>query len=74
MHEMKGLEFRSGAMIGISTSNVPPAAALTLESDDPLRHRQNVQRERCLLYVAATRTREQLSVTSSGDASGLLNC
>lgn len=72
MHEMKGLEFRCVAMIGISASNVPPSAALTPESDDPLRHRQDLQRERCLLYVAATRAREQLSVTWSGNASRFL--
>lgn len=73
MHQMKGLEFRCVAMIGVNDANVPPRSSLTPESDDPIRHGQDLQRERCLLYVAATRAREQLSVTWSGEPSRLLS-
>lgn len=72
MHGMKGLEFRAVAMVDISATSVPQSAAVTPERVDPLRYRQDLQRERCLLYVAATRAREQLRVSWAGKPSPLI--
>jgi superfamily I DNA/RNA helicase len=72
MHGMKGLEFRAVAMIDVGATAVPPSVAVTPEEDDPVGHAQDLQRERCLLYVAATRAREALAVTWTGAPSSLL--
>jgi superfamily I DNA/RNA helicase len=72
MHRMKGLEFRCLAVVGVSDGVVPPANAITPLAEDGPTHRQDMQRERCLLFVACTRAREQLSVTWHGSSSPLL--
>ena len=73
MHGMKGLEFRCVAMIDLSAGSVPPASAITPAEDDPLGHAQDLQRERCLLYVAATRARETLYMSHTGDLTPLMD-
>ncbi len=73
MHKMKGLEFRCVAIADVSGSSVPEPKAVTPEEEDPLKHAQDLQRERCLLYVAATRARERLLVTYAGSPSELLH-
>jgi superfamily I DNA/RNA helicase len=69
---MKGLEFRAVAMVDVGAASVPPSVAVADPSDDPVRHAHDLQRERCLLYVAATRAREELSVSWTGKPSKLL--
>src|SRR3954454_11936245 len=72
MHGMKGLEFRAVAMLDVGATSVPLPIAVTDESEDPVRHAHDLQRERCLLYVAATRAREALAVSWTGQPSQLL--
>ena len=72
MHASKGLEFARLAVVGVGADRVPLAFAVTSEAEDAQQHVLDVQRERCLLYVACTRARDALSVTSVGAASGLL--
>jgi superfamily I DNA/RNA helicase len=72
MHRMKGLEYRCSAVIDVSRDHVPPPQALTSATVDPLQHRQDLQRERCLLYVACTRARDCLRVTWNGAPSAFL--
>ena len=72
MHGMKGLEFRCVAIVDLSSASVPPKAAVTPAEEDPLRHAQDIQRERCLLYVAATRAREELYGSFTGERTPLL--
>ncbi len=72
MHGMKGLEFRAVAMLDVGATSVPPPAAVADPSEDAVRHAQDLQRERCLLYVAATRAREALAVSWTGKPSTLL--
>lgn len=72
MHGMKGLEFRAVAMLDVGATSVPPTAAVADPSEDPVRHAHDLQRERCLLYVAATRAREALAVSWAGQPSRLL--
>ncbi len=72
MHGMKGLEFRGVAMLDVGATSVPPPVAVADPSEDPVRYAHDLQRERCLLYVAATRAREALAVSWTGKPSALL--
>jgi superfamily I DNA/RNA helicase len=72
MHGSKGLEFARLAVVGVSADRVPLTLAVTAEAEDAQQHALDLQRERCLLYVACTRARDALSVTSVGAGSGLL--
>ncbi|RTL70276.1 MAG: DNA helicase [Pseudonocardiaceae bacterium] len=72
MHGMKGLEFRCVAIAAAGAAQLPSTAAVTPADEDPVRHILDVQQERCLLFVAATRARELLRVSWSGSPSPLL--
>ncbi|MBS2964250.1 AAA family ATPase [Actinocrinis puniceicyclus] len=64
MHKLKGLEFQCVALVAIESGVVPPTR-LGADAADLLR-------ERCLLFVAATRARDALYISYSGDQSSLL--
>jgi hypothetical protein len=66
MHKMKGLEFRCIAVIGADEKSLPSAKAITPEDEDAKAHAQDVQKERCLLFVASTRARDHLYVSYAG--------
>ncbi|MCK9925869.1 AAA family ATPase [Frankia sp. Mgl5] len=72
MHRMKGLEFRCLAVLGVGERQVPASSAVTPVGEDEIAHAQDVQRERCLLFVACTRAREELSVSWHGPQSPFL--
>ena len=72
MHAMKGLEFQAVAVIGVEQGLVPEPAAVTPESEDALAHAQDLQRERCVLFVACTRARDHLYVSGTGEPSMFL--
>jgi AAA domain/UvrD-like helicase C-terminal domain len=72
MHRMKGLEFRCMCVAGVSATMVPAANAVTPIEDDKQTHQQDLERERCLLFVACTRAREELLVTWHGEPSPFL--
>ncbi|MGP3935330.1 UvrD-helicase domain-containing protein [Nonomuraea sp. KM88] len=72
MHRAKGLEFRAVAIVGADAAHVPLDIAVTAEMVDHLDYRRDLQRERSLLFVAATRAREALSITWSGQPSPFL--
>ncbi len=63
MHRMKGLEFRYMCVAGVGANQVPLASAVTPIGEDKQTHLQDLERERCLLFVACTRAREELLVT-----------
>ncbi len=69
MHRVKGLEFRCVCVAGVSAKHVPAANAVTPAEDDKQTHQQDLERERCLLFVACTRAREELLVTWHGEPS-----
>ncbi|MEV6429876.1 3'-5' exonuclease [Nocardia sp. NPDC051463] len=70
MHRSKGMEFRCVVLVGIDQEHVPPQQSVR---DVPAEERDEAeQRERSLLYVAASRARDQLVVTWSGQVSDLL--
>ncbi|MBB5075648.1 UvrD-helicase domain-containing protein [Nonomuraea endophytica] len=73
MHRMKGLEFRCVAVIGVGVNQLPAPSAVTPREEDATRHANDLQRERCLLFVACTRARERLHVSWHGDPSSFLN-
>lgn len=72
MHGVKGLEFRAVAMVGLSRDAVPNRFAVTPESQDPTLHEQDLQQERNVVFVAATRAREHLHVSWAGEPSRFL--
>jgi superfamily I DNA/RNA helicase len=69
---MKGLEFQAVAVIGVSDGVMPAPNAVTSSGEDALAHAQDLQRERCLLFVACTRARDHLYVSYSGRPSPFL--
>jgi superfamily I DNA/RNA helicase len=71
MHRMKGLEFRCLAVIGVGAGQVP-SSSVTPADEDPYAHALDLQRERCVLFVACTRAREQLYVSWHGAPSPFL--
>lgn len=72
MHRMKGREFRCMCVAGVSATMVPAANAITPIEDDKQTHQQDLERERCLLFVACTRAREELLITWHGEPSPFL--
>ncbi|MCN0179972.1 UvrD-helicase domain-containing protein [Salinispora arenicola] len=72
MHRAKGLEFRAVAIVGVDARHVPLETAVTPEDADRLEHQRDIQRERSLLFVSATRAREALAITWSGRPSQFL--
>lgn len=70
MHRVKGLEFPCLIICGIN-EGVMPLNAHEL-ADDPTGKQEHEERERSLLFVAATRARDRLIVTASGVASPYL--
>lgn len=69
---MKGLEFQAVAVIGVADGTVPAPNALTEADSDQVAHAQDLQRERCLLFVALTRARDHLYISYSGSPSAFL--
>jgi superfamily I DNA/RNA helicase len=45
---------------------------VTAVAEDPLAHDQDLQRERCVLFVACTRARDHLYVSYTGQPSPFL--
>jgi superfamily I DNA/RNA helicase len=72
MHAMKGLEFQAVAVIGVEQGLVPEPGAVAPETEDPFAYAQDLQRERCVLFVACTRARDHLHVSGTGEPSPFL--
>lgn len=72
MHRLKGLEYRCVAVIDAADGDLPLPYAVTSETEDATQHAVDLRRERCLLYVACTRAREDLWVGWSGTPSRFL--
>ena len=71
MHVAKGLEFPAVALVACNSQRLPLARALK-GVDDPADRDEVIEKERHLLYVAATRARENLLVTYTGSPSSFL--
>jgi superfamily I DNA/RNA helicase len=73
MHAMKGLEFRCVAVVGVTARAVPFAKEVTPPDVDRIQYESDMLRQRCVLFVAATRAREALHVSWSGTPSPFLS-
>nr|WP_280514257.1 3'-5' exonuclease [Streptomyces europaeiscabiei] len=73
MFRFKGLEYQRMIIAGVAAGLVPREAVNRLRDTDPVRHRQEIQRARSLLFVAATRARDSVDVFWHGKPSPLLN-
>lgn len=81
MHRSKGLEFRAVFLCGVNEGVVPPRVLgpraepresdVSAASEEEERRQERILQERCLLYVASTRARDRLYVTSYGRPSPL---
>lgn len=71
MHRVKGLEFDRVIIAGVNDGIVPLEGYV---SSDPVVRREFDIQERSLLYVAATRARKEVLVTSFGTPSRFLVC
>ena len=72
MHRMKGLEYERVAVSDADDDSVPAAWAMTGRDEDEVQHVADLELEKCLLYVAATRARDGLYITWSGTPSRFL--
>lgn len=70
MHRVKGLEFRCMVIAGVSEDRIPLMIASL--DDDETGKAEHEARERSLLFVSATRARDRLIVTCSGEPSRYL--
>lgn len=70
MHGAKGLEFTHVVLAGVNADAMPAQYRLDNLTDED--RADELQQERALLYVAASRARDQLMVTYSGDKSEFL--
>lgn len=73
MHRMKGLEYRCMAVVGVGADHVPSPQALAAVAGDATEVALETRRERCLLYVACTRAREDLWIGFTGEPSPFLD-
>jgi len=70
MHRAKGMEFSRVLLFGVNDGLLP--AEYLLEGLTDADREDALARERSLLYVAATRARDELVITSSGVPSTFL--
>lgn len=70
MHRVKGLEFDHVIVASVNDGVVPHTKAVY--EDGPVKSKQQEEHERSLLYVAVTRARKSVLITSSGKPSSYL--
>ena len=70
MHRLKGLEFSKVLLAGVQEGSVP--LLVNSAFDDDVTRGQRELQERCLLYVAMTRARDELTVCGFGRPSPFL--
>ncbi|ABD09504.1 hypothetical protein ThrDRAFT_00012 [Frankia casuarinae] len=72
MHRFKGLEYRRIIIGGASAGLVPRGVVERYQDVDPKRYQQERARDRSLLFVAATRARDDLAIFWHGRPSPFL--
>ena len=72
MHRVKGLQFEYVILAGLTKDELPPKRILD-RSSDKRAHLSLIERDRCLLHVAATRAKKEVIVTYHGQPSELLS-
>jgi len=71
MHRVKGLEFERIVIAGVNDGIVPLRGEWSKTNDSVIKNESDIH-ERALLYVAATRAKKEVIVTSFGQPSGFL--
>ena len=72
MHRLKGLEFKKVLLAGVQAGEVPLELRESALADEASAE-DHEKRERCLLYVAMTRARDELVITGFGGKSAFLS-
>nr|MDT0663195.1 AAA family ATPase [Micromonospora sp. DSM 115978] len=72
MHRFKGLEYQRMIIAGVSDGLVPRQMVNRYRETDPKRYQRERQRDRSLLFVAATRPRDELAIFWHGTPSPFL--
>jgi superfamily I DNA/RNA helicase len=72
MHRFKGLEYQRMIIAGVADGLVPRHMISRYRTSDPKRYEKERQRDRSLLFVAATRARDELTVLWHGTPSPFL--
>ncbi len=70
IHRIKGLEFRCVLVVSVNAGIIP--CKFEGRDEDKLSQLQHQSRERALLYVATTRARDRVIISTSGKPSPLL--
>ena len=69
MHRFKGLEFQRIIIAGASEGLIPRSSIDRKQKTDPVRYAMELRRDRSLLFVAATRARDDLAIFWHGEPS-----
>ena len=69
MHRFKGLEYQKLAIVGVCDGVIPRRGLDRYQETDPPRYARDQRKARSLLFVAATRARDTLSITWNGKPS-----
>ncbi|MFJ5259401.1 UvrD-helicase domain-containing protein [Streptomyces sp. NPDC088387] len=72
MYRFKGLEYQRMVIAGVQRGLVPRASVEALRRTDPARYQAECKRARSLLFVAATRARDALTIVWHGEPSPLM--
>jgi superfamily I DNA/RNA helicase len=72
LHRFKGLEYQQMLVAGVSAGLIPDARIAGYRNIDPVRYEREVKQARSLLFVAATRARDALTITWHGTPSPFL--
>ncbi|MGI5438658.1 UvrD-helicase domain-containing protein [Streptomyces shenzhenensis] len=73
MHRFKGLEYQRLAVVGASDGIIPRTSAIDrYRTEDPPRYEREQRKARSLLFVAATRARDALTISWHGKPSPYL--
>lgn len=70
-HRLKGLEFRCVLLAGVQEDTMPKIPSEAID-EDPAAREDRILQERCLLYVAISRARDEVVVTGYGVPSPFL--
>jgi superfamily I DNA/RNA helicase len=69
LHRFKGLEYQQMLVAGGSAGLIPGARIADHRETDPVRYERELKQARSLLFVAATRARDALTITWHGTPS-----
>ena len=73
MDRVKGLEYPCVVVTGLSEATLPPPGSVCPPDEDRSQHLNDLQTERSLVYVAASRARDELALTWYGPPAALLH-